>query len=75
MVFIYGGEGDSGRKTSDGYDLPTRRVETWVVTGPGALQRTVDRTDEGGTVTSEVCSGLSAAAPGTAPVPTGCSPS
>lgn len=58
MVVTSVGAGTSGRETADGYDVPTRVVTAWVVTGPGEVEHTTDRTEDGGTVTVEVCSGL-----------------
>lgn len=74
MVLVTAGEGVSGRTTADGYDLPTRRVVTWVVLGEGQLQQTTDLTDEGGTVTTEMCTGLSTSSGYQPPIPTGCAP-
>lgn len=73
MVVVSVGAGDSGRQTADGYDLPTRVVSTWVVTGPGQVDQTVDRTEDGGEVTAETCTGLAVTPDGTLTA-TGCTP-
>lgn len=73
MVVVSVGAGDSGRQTADGYDLPTRVVSTWVVTGPGEVAQTVDRTEDGGEVTTETCTGL-AVTPDNTLTATGCTP-
>jgi hypothetical protein len=74
MVVESVGAGDSGRRTADGYEIPTRVVSTWVVTGPGEVRQTVDRTEDGGEITTETCTGLTVAADGTLTA-TGCTPS
>jgi hypothetical protein len=74
MIVVTAGAGISGQKTSDGYDLPTHVVVTWVVQGPNDVQQTTDRSEDGAGVTTENCTGLSAAGLGTTPAGTGCRP-
>ena len=74
MIVISAGEGSSGRQTADGYDIPNRRVVTWVVLGPQQVQQTTDSSEGGGNVTTEMCTGLSEPADGSPPAGTGCEP-
>ncbi|MFN8017296.1 MAG: hypothetical protein U0P45_04140 [Acidimicrobiales bacterium] len=67
MSAIAAGEGTSGRKTQDGYEIPTRQISTWRVTGPGEVQETIDRTEGGGASVTRTCSDLVV----TGPRPTG----
>lgn len=73
LVMITAGSGTSG-KTGDGYDLPTHRIVTWVVTGRDRLEQHTDVTEDGGRLTVEVCTGLVSTSPVATPVPTGCGP-
>lgn len=52
------GSGDSGRKTQDGHDIPTRRIVTLRVLGKGKVQVTTDLTEGGGKTTTKTCTGL-----------------
>ncbi len=52
------GIGASGRKTQDGYDIPTRRIVTVRVLGKNEVQVTTDLTEDGGTLTTRTCAGL-----------------
>ena len=70
MVITSVGAGNSGRRTTDGYDIPTRVVTTWLVTGPGELQQTIDRSEDGDGVTTETCTGIDVQYNGT--TATGC---
>jgi hypothetical protein len=74
MVVISAGNHSSGRKTSDGFDIPTHHVVTWMVLGAAELQQTTDLSEDGGAVTTVVCTGLSEAAFGSVPVGTDCEP-
>ena len=65
---------DSGRKTSDGYALPAGIVTTYVVTGPAHVEVTTDRTEAGGIVATQTCTGLPAPTDGQPLTPTGCTP-
>lgn len=73
LVMITAGSGTSG-KTGDGYDLPTHRIVTWVVTGRDRFEQHTDLTEDGGRLTVELCTGLASGTPVAAPVPTGCTP-
>lgn len=73
MTVTSAGDGSSGRKTTDGYDIPTHRVVTYVVRGPGEIVQAIDQTEDGGGTTVFLCSGLTAAVFGE-PSPTGCKP-
>jgi hypothetical protein len=75
MIVISPGQGDSGRKTGDGYDIPTHRVVTWVVLGPHEIEQVTDLSEDGGPVTTERCTGITAAQPGSAPTAVDCGPS
>jgi hypothetical protein len=74
MIVISPGQGDSGRKTGDGYDIPTHRVVTWVVRGPREVEQVTDMSEDGGPVTTERCTGLSAAQLGSPPAGIDCRP-
>ena len=50
--------GDSGRKTPDGSDIPTRRIVTLRVLGMNEVRVMTDLTEDGGTVTTRTCAGL-----------------
>jgi hypothetical protein len=63
MSLIAAGEGDSGRTTQDGYDLPTKQIFTWRVIGANEVEETVDRTEDGGAVTTRTCSSLTVTGP------------
>jgi hypothetical protein len=63
MSAITVGRGDSGRKTQDGYDLPTKQIFTWLVVGKHELRETIDRTEDGGSSTTRTCAGLSVNGP------------
>ncbi|MEO6627672.1 MAG: hypothetical protein ABIP03_03810 [Aquihabitans sp.] len=71
-VTLVGG-GDSGRKTQDGYDIPTRRIVTWLVLGKNEVQVTTDLTEDGGTSSIETCTGLVMDGYQSPPKATGCS--
>ncbi|QXC61145.1 hypothetical protein KSP35_23015 [Aquihabitans sp. G128] len=73
MRAIVAGDHPSGRQTADGYDVPARRVTTWLVVGVREVRETVDLTDDGGTATTRTCTGLTEAAVGSPPEATGCS--
>src|SRR3954468_24086966 len=45
MVVISPGQQNGGRKTEDGYDIPTHRLATWIVLGKSTLQQTTDLTE------------------------------
>jgi len=72
LVIISPGTRNSGRKTSDGYELPTKLVRTWVVLGKHRVRQITDQREDGGPRTTEVCTGLRIGAPGSIPVGTGC---
>jgi hypothetical protein len=74
MVVVSAGDHSSGRQTSDGYDIPTHHVVTWIVLDVAKVQQTTDLSEDGGPVTTVVCTGLSEAAFGSIPVGTGCEP-
>jgi hypothetical protein len=63
MSVIAAGEGDSGQTTQDGYELPTKQVFTWRVIGANELEETIDRTEDGGAVTTRTCRGLAVTGP------------
>lgn len=73
MSAISAGSSDSGRKTQDGYDIPTRQITTWLVLGRDEVQVTTDLTEDGGTSTTQTCTGLVAAGYGSLPQGTDCS--
>jgi hypothetical protein len=74
FVVISASQVDSGRKTSDGYALPAGIVTTYVVTGPNRIEITIDRTEAGGVVATQLCTGLPAPTDGQPLAPTGCTP-
>jgi hypothetical protein len=74
MVLISPGQHNSGRKTGDGFDIPTHHVVTWIVEGAGSLQQTTDSSEDGGPVTVENCTGLTEASFGSPPTGVGCVP-
>ena len=71
MSVITVGGGQSGRKTSAGYDIPTRQAITWRVVGPHQLTETRDKTEDGGRSTTRTCTGLATGGP--RPQGSGCS--
>ena len=73
MSVTFVGGGDSGRKTQDGYDIPTRRIVTWLVLGKNEVQVTTDLTEDGGTSSIETCTGLVMDGYQSPPKATGCS--
>lgn len=73
MSAISAGSSDSGRKTKDGYDMPTRQITTWLVLGRDEVQVTTDLTEDGGTATTQTCTGLVVAGYGSLPQGTDCS--
>jgi hypothetical protein len=72
MVLVSPGNRSSGRKTADGYDIPVKRVLTWVVLGKSQLQQTLDLAEEGGPTTVERCTAFSVVQPYAQPTATGC---
>jgi len=66
------GNRSSGRKTADGYDIPVKRVLTWVVLGKSQLEQTLNLGEEAGPTTVERCTGLSEAWFNAKPTATGC---
>ena len=74
FIVVTASDMDSGRKTSDGYALPAGIVTTYVVTGPAHIEVTTDRTEAGGIVATQLCTGLSAPTDGQPLTPTGCTP-
>lgn len=52
LVGISPGQHDSGRRTQDGYDIPTRRLVTWIVLGRNQVRQVTDLSEEGGPITS-----------------------
>ena len=74
FVVITASQVDSGRKTADGYALPAGIVSSYVVTGPHRVEVTIDRTEAGGIVATQLCTGLPAPTDGQALTPTGCTP-
>ncbi|HVN50059.1 MAG TPA: hypothetical protein VMT43_01435 [Acidimicrobiales bacterium] len=74
FVVISASDVDSGRKTSDGYALPAGILTTYVVTGPARIEVTVDHTEAGGIVATQLCTGLPAPTDGQPLTPTGCTP-
>jgi hypothetical protein len=74
LVIIHASNVETGRKTADGYALPAGLLVTYVVKGPGRVEVVTDRTEAGGTVVTQACTGLPAPNPGEALMPTGCSP-
>ncbi len=73
MSAISAGSRDSGRQTQDGYDIPTRRIVTWLVLSKNEVQVTTDLTEDGGTSTTRTCAGLAVAGHGSLPQGTDCS--
>jgi len=73
MVVVSPGQGSSGRTTADGYEIPARHVTTWVIVDHTTLEQTTDLTEDGGTVTTQRCTGLATAGPGSMPTGTACS--
>lgn len=73
MSSITATDGTSGRTTDDGYDIPARRIVTWFVTGQGAVEETIDRTEEGGDVRTRTCAAFTEAAFGVPVSATDCS--
>ena len=66
---------DSGRKTMDGYSIPSEIVITYRALGPSRLEVTTDRREAGGSVTTRLCTGLSQPTSlGSEPTPRGCKP-
>jgi hypothetical protein len=74
FVVISASQVDTGRKTNDGYALPAGIITSYVVTGPQRIEVTVDRTEAGGVVATQLCTGLPAPTDGQALTPTGCTP-
>ena len=75
LVIIHATNVETSRKTADGYSLPAAIVVTYVVKGPGRVEVVTDRTEAGGAVVTQTCTGLPAPNPGEALTPTGCTPS
>lgn len=73
MSAVLAGSGDSGRKTQDGYDIPTQQIVTWHVLGKDEVQVTTDLTEDGGTSTTQTCTGLAMVGLGGTPQATDCS--
>lgn len=73
MSVISAGSRDSGRQTQDGYDIPTRRIVTWLVLGKKEVQVTTDLTEDDGTSTTRTCTGLAVAGSGALPQGIDCS--
>ncbi len=75
LVIIHASNVETDRKTADGYTLPAGIVVSYVVKGPGQIEVVTDRTEAGGLVVTQSCTGLPAPNPGEALMPTGCTPS
>lgn len=63
MSAIAVGTGHSGRKTREGYDLPTKRLFTWLILGKNKIQETANLTEDGGTSIIRICTGLAVGGP------------
>jgi hypothetical protein len=63
MSVIAAGEGDSGETVQGGYELPTKQIVTWQVTGADEVHETIDQTEDGGASVTRTCRGLTVAGP------------